>query len=252
MLTLTFILSFIIVGFIYSLLAATTNLFYKNKPISKLSNKEVEILNGKATAGTRVGVFFLNLIATPFSPQAYITAGVITLLAYLLTNYAFLGGTSIFIAIIIAVFLGWKFLIRQGAGHIKLHNLKFVGIEKNDNEYVYTYVVSAKSNFKNKYLKMIFTSQLPDYMWTEIQKAMTKSSIYFEDLTEKEPRDIKIGSLTYSYFSNVDFEKYGTDIKQWQSFLGEAVDKQRTFVEEENKKNPNRPKLYEIYDLWNE
>ena len=252
MLAQTFILSFIIVGFIYALLAATTNLFYKNKSISELSSKEIEILNGKATGGTRVGVFFLNLIATPISPPAYIIAGVITLLVYLFTNYAFLGGTGIFIAIVVVFLLGWKFLIRQGTGHIKLHNLKFVDIEKNGNEYLYVYVVSAKSNFKNKYLKMIFTSPLPDYMWTEIQKAMTKNSIYFEDLTKGEPRDVKIGHLTYSYFSDTDFEKYGTDIKQWQSFLNKAVDKQSSFVAQENKKNPNRPKLYEVYDLWNE
>lgn len=252
MLALTFILSFIVVGLIYSVLAAFTGVFYKNKPISELSQAEIEILDGKATIWTKLSIFLLSLISTPISPPSYIIAGVATLLVYLVTSYGFGGGTGIFIAIIIAFVLGWKFFIKQGAGHIKLHNLKFVDIEKNGGEYVYTYAVSAKLNFKNKYLKMIFTSRLPDYMWIEIQKAMTKNKLHFEDITKGQPLNIKIGHITYSYFSNADFEKYGTDIDKWQSLLDKAIKKQRAFVEGENKKNPDRPKLYEIYDLWNE
>lgn len=251
-LAIIFGLTFIAVGFIYSLLSAFTSVFYKNKPISDLSQSEIEILDGKASIGTKIGIFFLSLISIPLSPPPYIIAVVVTLLAYLFTSYTLLGGVGSFVAIIIAFALGWKFLIRQGTGHIKLHNLKFVDIQKEGDEYVYTYVVSAKLNFKNKYLKMTFTSQLPDYMWTEIQKAMMKNGIHFEDLVEGKLQDIKIGSITYSYFSDADFEKYGTDINKWQSTLNEAVDKQRTFVEEENQKNPDRPKLYEIYDLWNQ
>lgn len=249
MLALIFILSFVVVGFIYSVLAAFTGILYKNKPLSELSRPEREILDGKATIWTKLGIFLLSLISISISPPPYIIAGVATLLVYLATSYGFGGGIGIFITITIAVFLGWKFLIRQGTGHIKLHNLKFVNIEKNGDEYVYIYVVSAKLNFKNKYLKMLFTSRLPDYMWTEIQKAMAKNCIYFEDLTEGEPQNIKIGSIAYSYFSDADFKKYSTNIKQWQSFLKKAVDKQRTFVEKEMKKNPDRSKLYEIYDL---
>jgi len=252
MLTLTFISSFIIVGFVYSLLAATTTLFYKNKPISELSTKEVNILFGRETIETRVGIFFLNLIATPLSTPAYIIAAIVTLIAYLLTNHSFFGAVGILVVVIISFLLGWKFLIRRGIGGIKLHKLKFVDIRKGDDEYAYIYAVNAKANFKNKYLKMIFTSRLPDYMWSEIQKAMTKNNIYFEDITEGESRDIKIGSITYSYFSDADFKKYGTDINKWQSFLNKAIDKQRVFVEEENQKNPDRPRLHEIYDLWNE
>lgn len=134
MLALIFILSFVVVGFIYSVLAAFTGILYKNKPISGLSQAEREILDGKATIWTKLGIFLLSLISTPISPPPYIIAGVATLLVYLATSYGFGDGIGVFITIIIAVFLGQKFLIRQGTGHIKLHNLKFVGIEKNDNE----------------------------------------------------------------------------------------------------------------------
>ena len=251
-LTLIFGLAFIATSFVYAFLAAITTIFYRNKFIGDLGAVERDILYGRAGIGKRTGMFFLNLFGSVMAPPIYIIAGVVTLIAYLFTSYTFFDSVGIFIAIIISVVLGWKFLARQGTGHIKLHNLKFVDIQKVGSEYIYTYVVRAKLNFKNKYLKMVFTSQLPDYMWTEIQKAMAKNNIYFEDLVEGKPQDIKIGSITYSYFSDADFEKYGTDINKWQSALNKAVDKQTKLVEEENQKNPNRPKLYEIYDLWNE
>lgn len=180
------------------------------------------------------------------APPIYIIAGVVTLIAYLFTSYTFFGSAAIFITIIISVVLAWKFVARQGTGHIKLHNLKFVDIQNESDKYLYTYALNGKSNFKNKYLKMTFASQLPDYMWTEIQKAMTKNNIYFEDITKDEMQDIGIGSITYSYFTEADFDKYGTDINKWQLLLNDAVEKQREFVEKENQRNPDRPKLYEI------
>lgn len=86
MLSKTFFFSFITVGVIYALLAATTTLFYKNKQVAELTLKEIDILKGNASVQTRIEMFFLSLIATLFFPPAYITASVITLIVYLLTN----------------------------------------------------------------------------------------------------------------------------------------------------------------------
>jgi len=109
---LIFGFAFVATSFVYALLAATTTIFYRNKPIRELSVTELGILHGKASVGEKITVFFSNLFSSIIAPPVYIIAIVITLVAYLFTSYTFFSGIGIFIAIIIFVVLVWKFLIR--------------------------------------------------------------------------------------------------------------------------------------------
>jgi len=79
-----FIVTFGIIAVIYAVIASTTGILYRGKNPAKLSINEIEILQGSASAGTRMSVFFINLFSSIFSPPIYIIAGIITLLFYLL------------------------------------------------------------------------------------------------------------------------------------------------------------------------
>lgn len=81
-----FIMSFISVAFIYAILAATTKIFYKNKPITELSLVQLKILNGEATVGIRISTFLMNFISSIVAPPIYILAGIITLIFWFFTS----------------------------------------------------------------------------------------------------------------------------------------------------------------------
>ena len=117
---------------------------------------------------------------------------------------------------------------------MKLHNLELVEIKADNKTYEYIYAVLAKSFLKKKFIKFTFSSTLPHYLWTEIQKAMIKKNIYFEDLPENKPVDIEIGSLTYSAFSEEDLDNYGNDVSGWKKLRSEAVGNQKELEREYN------------------
>lgn len=75
--------AFLVVAAIYSLIAAFSSVFYKNKETSELNTLERDILYGRATIGTRLGVLFKNLLMSIMAPQVHIVAGVITGIIYL-------------------------------------------------------------------------------------------------------------------------------------------------------------------------
>ena len=79
-----FIAAFIVVATAYSILAAATKIFYKDKPISELSEVESDILFDRAKFITRIGVFFLNFAGSIISPQVLSIVELITLIIYLI------------------------------------------------------------------------------------------------------------------------------------------------------------------------
>jgi len=84
-LSIVFMITFVIVSFVYAFLASATTVLYRNKYPGDLSLIESEILNGKASIGKRVFCFFLSLYFSPMFPPIYIIAGFVTFIAYLLT-----------------------------------------------------------------------------------------------------------------------------------------------------------------------
>ncbi|MEE9215583.1 MAG: hypothetical protein V3U54_12585 [Thermodesulfobacteriota bacterium] len=127
---------------------------------------------------------------------------------------------------------------------MRLHNLVLVDIQGEADNFTYIYAVLAKSFFKKKFLKYTFNSKLPHYWWTEIQKNMMNKKIFFEDLTENQPTDLGIGTLTYTTFSKEDLNKYGEDVQNWKALRDVAVDNQLKLSREYNDK-------YGIPDLSN-
>jgi hypothetical protein len=82
-----FVIAFVSIAIIYSLLASLTKIFYKNKPVSQLSYAEMQILDNKAAVGLRAAIFFTNLLGSLIFPPVWILAGVITLIAYLISLF---------------------------------------------------------------------------------------------------------------------------------------------------------------------
>lgn len=76
-------ISFGTIALIYSVLASTTTIFYRNKSTEELSHSQRNVLYGRATLGDRFGLFFGNLLSSLIFPPVYITATLITLIAWL-------------------------------------------------------------------------------------------------------------------------------------------------------------------------
>ena len=79
-----FIFTFIFVGIISSVIAATTNFYYQRKSIIELSQLEIRILQGQATFLDRVKIFILNLISTPLSIPNYVISIIISIVIYII------------------------------------------------------------------------------------------------------------------------------------------------------------------------
>ena len=77
-------LSFCVVTITNSLLASCTNLFYKNKPVGRLSHNQLRIKQGNATLEHRLNVFAQSLSFSLVTLRIYIY----TLLLWLAVNIA--------------------------------------------------------------------------------------------------------------------------------------------------------------------
>ena len=77
--------TFLIVNFLYALVAATSRVFYEDKPVTQLSFNEMDILNGNATFGTRLSVFIHNTIAGIIHIPGHIISLIVTSLIYIFT-----------------------------------------------------------------------------------------------------------------------------------------------------------------------
>lgn len=132
---------------------------------------------------------------------------------------------------------------------MKLKKITLVDINYDGKNYDYVYAVLGKSFFKKVFFKIIFTSKLPHYWWTDIQKMMRSKNIYWEDIVEGEATDLEIGFITYTPFSQDDFDRYGDSFGQWKPLLDAAVKKQRELKEEYEKKY-GEPDL-KVAHLWN-
>lgn len=114
--------------------------------------------------------------------------------------------------------------------------IKFVDISKKLDRYEYTYAVLHKSLFRKKYMKIVFTSDVPHYWWSDVASAMRQSNLFWETMVMGEPANTGIGIITYSKFSDSDMSKYSGDTKQWGQLLQQASRKQirlgKDFTEE--------------------
>lgn len=76
-----FVISFIIVAFIYAFLAAFTTILYRGKNWTDLSMTEMKILDGDASFGERIKVFIMNFYSSVYAPPVYILALIPTIIA---------------------------------------------------------------------------------------------------------------------------------------------------------------------------
>ena len=77
---------FIVITIIYSFLSAFSKLFYKDKPITKLSLNEMRILNGEAGFDTRIAVLFHNLLIGIMFIPGHILSVVISLILFFILS----------------------------------------------------------------------------------------------------------------------------------------------------------------------
>ena len=75
---MVFVISFIIVAFIYAFLAAFTTILYRGKTDLDLSMLEMKILDGDASFGERIKVFIMNFFSSVYAPPVYILALIIS------------------------------------------------------------------------------------------------------------------------------------------------------------------------------
>ncbi|MHB8842669.1 MAG: hypothetical protein ACYC56_12955 [Candidatus Aquicultor sp.] len=78
------LISFLIVAFIYSFLAAFTKVFYKNRPVESLGASARNVLYNRATISEHFTLFFSNFLSSVVSPPVYILAIILTGIIYLL------------------------------------------------------------------------------------------------------------------------------------------------------------------------
>ncbi len=113
---------------------------------------------------------------------------------------------------------------------MKLKKIELLNIEKGDGGYEYIYGAFGISLFLfKKFYKITFTSDLPHWWWSEIQKQMVRKKIYFEDLLDKrnEKLDIGMGKVQCIPFTKEDEYIYGVSLQRWKVLLNKAVDKQK-------------------------
>ena len=79
-----FIIAFIGVAIVYSLIATFSKVFYKNKSVADLSYYERKVLHNEATFTVRLALFIHNLRACLSFPPVYIIAIIIAIIVKLL------------------------------------------------------------------------------------------------------------------------------------------------------------------------
>jgi hypothetical protein len=72
---------------LYSIIAAFSSFFYRNKLPSELSVAESKILGGEANIGEKLSIFFVNLIGGFIAPPVWIIAGFITFFIYIINLF---------------------------------------------------------------------------------------------------------------------------------------------------------------------
>lgn len=75
-----FLYSFLISAGIYAFLASFTTLFYRKKSVFSLSVAQNEVLNGTASIGTRLKLFFINVLLSYRHFPVYILAIIINII----------------------------------------------------------------------------------------------------------------------------------------------------------------------------
>ncbi|MBX3009787.1 MAG: hypothetical protein KF816_17310 [Melioribacteraceae bacterium] len=80
-----FIIGFLITAVIESILSSFSTVLFRGLDPMKLSMMQIKMLDGEATFNDKLRFFFVNLFSSLFNPLIYIIAGVITLIAYLIS-----------------------------------------------------------------------------------------------------------------------------------------------------------------------
>ena len=78
-----FIISFIVIGFVYAVIACTSTLFYRDKDFTELSLLEIKMLNGTATFSDKLKLLIINFLSSVFAPPIYILSIVATIIVWL-------------------------------------------------------------------------------------------------------------------------------------------------------------------------
>jgi len=115
---------------------------------------------------------------------------------------------------------------------MKLKKIELLDIYKAGAGFEYIYGAFGKSLFSKKFYKITFSSDKPQWWWTEIQKQMAKQGVFFEDLLEQDTTDIGMGILQCVPFSKEDTEKFGEELDIWKKHLKNAIEKSRILSEE--------------------
>ena len=110
------------------------------------------------------------------------------------------------------------------------YHMDFIGIDQEENIYVYTYAARGSSLFKKVFYKITFIANYPHYVWTDIEKALVKEGFIFDVTPQNTPIDLGFGSLQYSNFSKDDEEKYKTDTMYWSKLKDEGCEKQLDLI----------------------
>lgn len=76
--------SFLIASALFASVAAFTTLFYRNRPVHDLSERERDILYGRARLHDRLMIFLVNLLASVIAPPVYITTIILAGILWLL------------------------------------------------------------------------------------------------------------------------------------------------------------------------
>lgn len=132
----------------------------------------------------------------------------------------------------------------------KLKKFTLVDIKIENNEYKYIYLLNSKKFFKTFYFKLIFSSKLPFYLFTDIMKVMKNEGFFFEDLIDREI-ELSIGKVSVSEFSELDYDRYSDNHNSWISnFFDDAFNNQKKLQKEyENKFGyPDDLGLHEAWD----
>ena len=131
----------------------------------------------------------------------------------------------------------------------KLKKFTFVDITKNNNQYIYIYLLFSKKFFKKLFFKLTFEAKFPHYLYTDIMKVMRNEGYYFEDLTDTST-NLSIGAVKVLLFSSADQTKYSTDHNQWKlNFFENAMRKQRNYKDEYDEKY-SYPGDLGLHDAW--
>jgi hypothetical protein len=76
------LISFVIISFLYAFLSAFTKLLYINKNAIDLSSSENKVKDGDASFGVRMGLLFINFLISILHPPVYIISLLLSLVIW--------------------------------------------------------------------------------------------------------------------------------------------------------------------------